>query len=156
MTNAGTGGQVPSQVPGQAPGTDRLQGASLNWVFGVQFALVVLVAGVYLLWRGQPDRPVVLGALYGAAVSLSTTLMLWWRERRAARRSNPSSRALFDFYLSAFERLGWIVVMLGLALAMEWFQALPLLAGFLTGQAAAMVASVASLAIDFRKVTSSS
>lgn len=148
MTNAGTGGQV--------PGTDRLQGASLNWVFGVQFALVVLVAGVYLLWCGQPDRPVVLGALYGAAVSLSTTLILWWRERRAARRSNPSSRALFDFYLSAFERLGWIVVMLGLALAMEWFQALPLLAGFLTGQAAAMVASVASLAIDFRKVTSSS
>lgn len=125
-------------------------------VFGIQLALVMAAAGVYVAWTGTPDRVVMWGAVYGASVSLSTTLLLWWRDRRAARRQDSSAnrsgdvskRVVLDFYLPAVERLGWVIVLLGLGLATGWFSALPLLSGFLVGQAAAFAAGVAGLLKD--------
>jgi hypothetical protein len=130
-------------------------------VFAIQVALVVAAAGAYIAWTGTPDRAVLWGAVYGASVSLSTTLLLWWRDRRAARRQDSSAnrsgdvtsgdvtrRVVLDFYLPAMERLGWVIVLLGLGLATGWFSALPLLSGFLVGQAAAFAAGVAGLLKD--------
>jgi len=106
----------------------------------VQLAAVVLAMLVGLILLG---RQAGLAMLLGGAGSLANTGMLWWRWRQGAKSFHcDAGRHVQAFYRSALER--FFIVGAGLAAGFMLMNdaPFPLLAGFVVGQLAWMVASL--------------
>ncbi len=107
----------------------------------LQAGLVALAALVGSYWLGAATGKAM---LYGGLAALINTGLLYWRWARDARNfhSDPA-RHLKGFYRSSLER--FFVVGIWLALGFAWVNLPPLamLTGFVTGQLAWVIASMA-------------
>jgi ATP synthase protein I len=104
----------------------------------VQGGLVVLAA---LVAGGLGGVGTGLAALYGGAVALANTTLLFWRWHKGVRDYHcDADRHLRSFYRSGMER--FFVVLILLSAGFVWLDdhRLALLAGFLVGQMAWMLA----------------
>jgi ATP synthase protein I len=84
-----------------------------------------------------------LALLYGGAVSVANTALLIWRWHRGARDFHcDADKHLRSFYRSMLERFLVVVILLAAGLARTELPPLSLLAGFVVGQVAWMLASL--------------
>jgi ATP synthase protein I len=100
-------------------------------------ALVALAAGLI------GNAGIALAIAYGGGVSLANTALLWWRWRKGVRDYHcDAGRHLRSFYRSALER--FFIVVIVLAAGFYWIGDHPVavLAGFLVGQMAWMLANL--------------
>ncbi len=112
---------------------------SIRRAAAVQTALIVAVALLALAWKGWP---VALAVIYGGLAAWLNAAMLYWRWVQGTRRfhSDPG-RHLRSFYRSSMER--FLMVGLWLAAGLAWLGLAPLavVAGFVAGQLAWLIAS---------------
>lgn len=102
--------------------------------------LIVLATVLALgYWKG----PAAAGAaLYGGAAALANTALLWWRLRQGERRiHSDAGRHLRSFYRSSLERIIVVSVWLTLGLGGWGLEATPMLAGFVIGLLAWVIAA---------------
>ncbi|MCA1924823.1 MAG: ATP synthase subunit I [Thiobacillus sp.] len=79
---------------------------------------------------------------YGILVALSTSLVLWRRERQAMRHPEWDQHRLFRlFILTGFERLVVLVALLAIGMAILRLSPLPQLLGLLLAQLAWLAAA---------------
>lgn len=100
-------------------------------------ALAALAAGLF------GDARVALAVLCGGGASVAGSALLWWRWHQGLRDYHcDAGRHVRSFYRSAMERFFVVVTML--AAGFYWIGDHPvaLLAGFLVGQMAWMLASL--------------
>ena len=107
-----------------------------------QAIVAIAAASAGYLWKGGNAA---LAALFGASIALVNGLLLAWRLKRGQRpvHADPQ-RHLRALYLSVFER--WLVVGALFAIGIGALKLLPqpLLAAFIAGQLALMVAGLRS------------
>lgn len=97
-------------------------------VLGFQLLAGVIVASVFFLTKGTWGA---LSALYGAGISITTTLLLSWGVRRAeaVAASNPSkSQAIL--YLGAVQRFVVVLALFLIGLAVFKLEPLAAVVGF--------------------------
>ncbi len=102
--------------------------------------VVVLVTAVALgYWKG----PAAAGAaLYGGAAALANSALLGWRHRQGERQiHSDAGRHLRSFYRSSLERIVVVSVWLGLGLGGWGLEPMPMLAGFVIGLLAWVIAA---------------
>lgn len=106
----------------------------------LQTFLVVLAVAVAGLLGGAGTA---LAASYGGAVALINAALLYWRWRRGLRDYHcDAGRHLRSFYRSTLERFFVVVILLAAGFVWVGDHPLALLAGFLVGQMASMLASL--------------
>lgn len=104
-------------------------------------AACVVVATLAAVGLTGLDQAVA--ALYGGAVSLANTGLLFLRHKRGERDYHGDvGRHLRAFYRSSMERFAAVGVLLALGFAVVEFAALPMLLGFVLGQIAWVAATV--------------
>lgn len=103
-------------------------------------AVVVLLTAIALgYWKGAAAAG---AALYGGGAALANSALLWWRHRQGERRvHSDASRHLRSFYRYSLERIVLVSVWLGLGLGGFGLAAGPLLAGFVIGLLAWVIAA---------------
>jgi len=102
--------------------------------------LIVLATALALgYWKG----PAAAGAaLYGGTAALANTVLLWGRQRQGERQiHSDAGRHLWSFYRSSLERIIVVSVWLGLGLGGFGLEATPMLAGFVIGLLAWVIAA---------------
>jgi F0F1-type ATP synthase assembly protein I len=103
----------------------------------VLVALAALVAG---LLAGPAAAS---AAAYGGAVAVTAAGLLYWRWRRGRHDYHcDAGRHLRSFYRSGLERFFVVVILLAVGFVWLGDHPLALLAGFLVGQMASMLASL--------------
>jgi F0F1-type ATP synthase assembly protein I len=114
---------------------------SIRRAAAVQATLIVVVSLLALAWKGWPFA---LAVIYGGLAAWLNAAMLYWRWVQGTRRfhSDPG-RHLSSFYRSSMER--FLMVGLWLAAGLAWMGLAPLalVAGFVVGQLAWLIASPA-------------
>lgn len=114
---------------------------SIRRAAALQIGLIGLVALALLVWKGGEQA---LAAGYGGLAAVMNSAMLYWRWAQGTRRfhSDPD-RHLRSFYRSMLER--FLMVGLWLAAGLAWLGLTPLalMAGFVAGQMAWLIASPA-------------
>ncbi len=107
----------------------------------LQIGLIGLLVLALLVWKGGEQA---LAAGYGGLAAVLNSAMLYWRWAQGTRRfhSDPG-RHLSSFYRSSMER--FLMVGLWLAAGLAWMGLAPLalVAGFVVGQLAWLIASPA-------------
>ena len=110
-----------------------------RWPWLLQLCAVGLFALTAGLFGGVGA---ILAALYGGGVSFANTVLLIWRWRQGALDYHcDAGRHLSSFYRSSMERFFVVVILLAVGLAWLDIDPLALLAGFVVGQIAWMLAS---------------
>lgn len=105
------------------------------WLHGGISGLTVLVA--FMLGGGEA----ALAAAFGVVTAMVNTGLLWWRWRRGAKELHcDGGRHLRSFYRSSLERFFVVGMLLALGFVLLELAPLALLAGFVVGQLAGMVA----------------
>ncbi len=106
----------------------------LQSVIAVAGATVAYFAVSYLVAKS---------VAFGGSIALASTLLLAWRFQRGKRNENASAEwHLRQAYRVAFERFVWAVGMLIVGFKLLEFVPLWMLAGFLGGQAAWLIAPI--------------
>ena len=109
---------------------------TLLWQVGM-VGLIVLVVG----WIGGIQA--ALAMLYGGMVAVANTALLFWRWRQGARDYHcDAGKHMRSFYRSMVERFFVVVILLAVGFLLTGNQALILLAGFVVGQVAWLMASL--------------
>ncbi len=104
-------------------------------------ALVILLVSVVWAWV---DAAAGLAAAYGGAGAVANTGLLYWRFKRGERDYHcDAGRHLRSFYRSSLERFFVVGAWLAAGLGGFGLAALPLLAGFVIGLLAWIVAAAA-------------
>lgn len=105
----------------------------------LQIGLIGLVVLAMLLWKGGVQA---LAAGYGGLAAVLNSALLYWRWVQGTRRfhSDPA-RHLRSFFRSSLERLLMVGVWLAVGLTWLGLAPLPLVAGFVAGQLAWLIAS---------------
>lgn len=105
----------------------------------LQIGLIGLVVLTMLLWKGGVQA---LAAGYGGLAAVLNSALLYWRWVQGTRRfhSDPA-RHLRSFFRSSLERLLMVGVWLAVGLTWLGLAPLPLVAGFVAGQLAWLIAS---------------
>lgn len=104
----------------------------------VQGLVVLLTALIIGLWSAPA---VAWAALYGGAAALANTGLLVWRHRQGERNDHcDAARHLKSFYRSSLERFFVVGVWLALGLGGWKLEAAPMLAGFVVGLLAWVIA----------------
>lgn len=99
--------------------------------------LAALVAG----WFGGVGT--ALAVLYGGGVAVANTSLLFWRWHKGVRDFHcDAGKHVRSFYRSAMERFFVVVILLAVGFVLLGNQPLALLAGFVVGQMAWMLASL--------------
>ncbi len=105
----------------------------------VQGVVVLLTALAIGLWAEPADG---WAALYGGAAALANTGLLLWRHRQGEHDYHcDAARHLKSFYRSSLERFLVVGVWLALGLGGGRLEAAPMLAGFVVGLLAWMIAA---------------
>ncbi len=101
-----------------------------------QSILVSACAALFFAFRGAESG---LAALYGGATALLNVQLLSWRRRQSQdARAMDARSSLRALYRSALERFALVAVLLGTGMGLLSLQPLPLLVGFMVGQAAVL------------------
>jgi ATP synthase protein I len=109
---------------------------TLLWQVGM-VGLIVLVVG----WIGGIQA--ALAMLYGGMVAVANTALLFWRWRQGAQNYHcDAGKHMRSFYRSMVERFFVVVILLAVGFLLMGNQALILLAGFVVGQVAWLLASL--------------
>jgi hypothetical protein len=105
----------------------------------LQIGLIGLVVLAMLIWKGGW---MALAAGYGGMAAVLNSALLYWRWAQGTRRfhSDPD-RHLRAFYRSSMERFLMVGLWLAAGLALLGLAPLALVAGFVAGQLAWMIAS---------------
>ncbi len=105
----------------------------------VQGSVVLLAALIIGLWSAPAAG---WAALYGGAAALANTGLLVWRHRVGGRDHHcDAARHLRSFYRSSLERFFVVGVWLALGLGGLRLEAAPMLAGFVVGLLAWVIAA---------------
>lgn len=107
-------------------------------LIGLQSVIVVTGAAI-TYWVA--DLPAVKSFVYGSIVAIIGALFLAWRYRQGLKYSK-AEWVLRHAYKTAIERFIWAVFLLGLGFKLLGLAPLWLLAGFVVGQAAWLLAPV--------------
>ncbi len=114
---------------------------SIRRAAGFQIALIGFMVLAVSYWQGAEAA---LAASYGGLGALLNTALLYWRWSRGATQfHSDANRHLQSFYRSSIER--FFVVGLWLAVGFAWMRLSPsaMLTGFVVGQLAWLIASLA-------------
>ena len=107
-------------------------------LIGVQGVIVIVGATfAYML----ADLPAVKSIIYGNMVALAGALFLAWRYKHGQRQSEPVW-VMRHAYKTAIERFVWTIFLLALGFKLFELAPLWLLAGFVMGQAAWLLAPI--------------
>jgi len=102
-------------------------------------SLAVILCALYYLLTADLEHGIA--ALFGGGVALANTLVLRWNFERAGRiAGNSADKNLRLLYRTAAQRLFLTIGLLALALGGLKLEPLPVLAGFLLGLVALVVA----------------
>lgn len=107
---------------------------------GLQGAITIIGAALtYFVVTPLAAKSVV----YGSCVAVVGTLLLAWRFRQGESRENPGvDWYLRQAYRTAIERFVWVASMLAVGFGLLKLAPLWVLAGFVVGQAAWLIAPV--------------
>ncbi len=105
----------------------------------LQGVVVLLAAVVLAYWEGAAAAG---AALYGGVAALANAALLGWRHRQGERQvHSDASRHLRLFYRSSLERIIVVSVWLGIGLGSWGLEPMPMLAGFVIGLLAWVIAA---------------
>jgi len=114
----------------------------MRTILSIQAFMVVAAAGIGYLYGGLAAAQ---GALFGAGIALSNTLLLAWRMRRGQRHLHADAqRHLRSFYFSTLERFVVVGSLLAIGIGALQLSPLPLLVAFVAGQMAWMISGLTS------------
>ena len=107
------------------------------------FQVGIIVLAVLLgAWLGGRDTGVAV--LYGGLAALANTGLLWWRWYQGLHRyHSDAGRHLRSFFRSSVERFFVVGILLAAGFLLLRLEPLALLAGFVNGQLAWIIASLA-------------
>lgn len=106
----------------------------MRTTLSIQAIIAAAAAVIGYLYGGMPAA---LAALYGAAIALSNTLLLVWRQHRSKRQLHADPhRHLRSFYFSTLERYFVVGGLFAAGLGALQLMPLPLLIAFVAGQVA--------------------
>lgn len=110
----------------------------MTFAAAAQGLAVLLTALTIGFWSAPASA---LAALYGGAAALANTGLLIWRHRQGAKEHRCDARRhLKLFYRSSLERFFMVGVWLALGLGGWKLEAAPMLAGFIVGLLAWVIA----------------
>ena len=98
-----------------------------------------------LVYAVLVDIGSALGASFGGCIALANGLLLYWRYKRGGRHPHADpNRHLRSFFASTIERLFVVAVLFAVGIGVLKLTPLPLLLGFIAGQAALLIAGLRS------------
>lgn len=103
---------------------------ALTSLLAIQAALIAAVAAGFYVYSRHPFD--VVAVLYGGTIALVVSVLLAWRVSRAARQQT----GMIGLYLSMLERMGFVVAMLVVGLALLRLPVVALIVGFVAGELA--------------------
>jgi ATP synthase protein I len=107
----------------------------------IQLGLVLITALVAYFIGGIADA---MAALYGGAVAMTNSVLLYWRWRQGSKKYHcDAGRHLRSFYRSSLERLFVVGLLLALGFRLLELDPRSLLTGFVIGLFAWILASTA-------------
>ena len=105
---------------------------------------VAIIMAAFLLGAWLEGRDAGVALLFGGAASLANTGLLWWRWHQGLHRyDSDAGRHLRSFFRSSIERFFVVGILLAAGFLLLRFEPLALLAGFVIGQLAWIVVSLA-------------
>jgi ATP synthase protein I len=110
----------------------RVLRAGLRKTLMVQLLLVTAAGiGAYLVYGSAAAA----GTLYGGAVAVIVAVLLAWRVQRAGEIGGSDvQRGTVQLYLGAVERFVFVLLAIGLGIAVLKLAPLPMIAGFAVAQ----------------------
>lgn len=109
-------------------------GCGMRTILSIQTIIAAAAAVIGYLYGGMPAA---LAALYGAAIALTNTLLLVWRQHRGKRQLHADAhRHLRSFYFSILERYFVVGGLFVAGLGGLQLSPPPLLIAFVAGQVA--------------------
>jgi ATP synthase protein I len=110
----------------------RVLRAGLRKTLIVQLLLVTAAGiGAYLAYGSAA----AVGTLYGGAVAVVVAVLLAWRVQRAGEiGGSDAQRGTVQLYLGAVERFVFVLLAIGLGIAVLKLAPLPMIAGFAVAQ----------------------
>jgi hypothetical protein len=106
----------------------------MRTILSIQTIIAAAAAVIGYLYGGMPAA---LAALYGAAIALTNTLLLVWRQHRGKRQLHADAqRHLWSFYFSTLERYFVVGGLFVAGLGGLHLSPPPLLIAFVAGQVA--------------------
>lgn len=122
------------------PPAERELQARLRRHLAIQGALVLVVAALTWVWRGEQAA---LAAAFGYAMSVLNSTLLHWHLLRAQRWAGADpQRNMRIFYRCALERFVATVTLFALGIGVWRLPAMPLLGAFIIGQFAQHVSGI--------------
>lgn len=114
---------------------------SVRWALGLQVGVSVISALVAVFWLGGLGTGMAVA--YGGAVALVNAALLLWRWYQGSDRFHcDAGRHVQAFFRSSIERFFVVGILLAVGFQVLELEPLALLAGFVVGQLAWMVASL--------------
>src|SRR5512139_1203677 len=101
---------------------------------------VIVISGAALIYK-VVSLPAAKSFVYGSIVAMIGALLIAWRYRQVLRHSEADV-VLRHAYKTAIERFVWAIFLLGLGFKLLGLAPLWLLAGFVVGQAAWLLAPI--------------
>lgn len=110
----------------------------LKRIFQAQLVFITLLATVYIF---TTDIHAGIAAIFGGVIALVNTLLLRWNfERAELIAQNDAGQNIKLLYRTAAQRLFTTIGLFVIALGVLKLEPLPVLAGFITGLAALLIA----------------
>lgn len=108
-------------------------------LFQVGIIMIAVLLGAW--WGGWGTGA---GLLYGGSATLANTALLWWRWYQGLHKFDSNAgRHLRSFFRSSIERFFVVGILLAAGFLLLRLEPFALLAGFVVGQLAWIVASLA-------------
>ncbi len=117
-------------------------GRSVRKVLITQCFVILMVALIYAVLI---DADSAAGAAFGGCIALANGWLLYWRYKRGAGHPHTDpGRHFRSFFASTMERLLMVAVLFAVGIGALQLAPLPLLLGFIAGQAALLIAGLRS------------
>ena len=106
----------------------------------VLIAQIFVLCTVTIVYAVAANAASASGAAFGSGIALVNGLLLFWRLKRADRLPpDDAGRHLRSVYASAIERFVMVVALFAIGFGSLQLQPLPMLIGFVAGQAALLL-----------------
>jgi F0F1-type ATP synthase assembly protein I len=114
---------------------------TVGWALGIQLGVIAVSALLAGWWGGMG---VGVAVISGGVIALANTALLMWRWHQGSDKFHcDADRHLRAFYRSSLERFFVVGILLAVGFLLLKSEPLAILAGFVVGQLAWMIASLA-------------